>query len=90
MTTDDLQKLGTHGYHQNPFFADPIYGAAIFSVRIFQWVVTRKGDKLKESTAKVCVVGAPKEADKVYQMADDIVKLLDDGLYTGCKNVYVK
>ena len=87
MVLTDLSYLGKHAYHSNQFFADPAHGAATFSVGIFQWVATRSGDALKESAARVRVVGSPANAAAVWAKCADICGQLDAGTYSGAKHV---
>ena len=83
-------KIGTHGY-------DGAYcpGARrtswmqSFSVGCFEWL-PKKGGGVKRSKAKVRVRGSTRDAELVYERAEDVCRQLDAGTYKGPKVVTVK
>jgi hypothetical protein len=59
------------------------------SIGIFKWVVNKHGDGLKRSKTIVRVKGPVKEIDKIESKVKGIIKELDEGTYTGARNVSV-
>ena len=60
-----------------------------FSVGIYEIIPTKSG-KIKKGKVKVRVKGKVSQAESVYQKAKEIIKLLDEGKYTGSKKIVVK
>lgn len=60
-----------------------------FSVGIYEIIPTKSG-KIKKGKVKVRVKGKINQAESVYQKAKEIIKLLDEGKYTGSKNIVIK
>jgi hypothetical protein len=64
-----------------------------FSVGIFQWQMANSGKRMKRGKVVVRVVGPVNLKDKVFEVAESVVKHLDDGNWSsfdGRKTVTVK
>jgi hypothetical protein len=61
-----------------------------FSVGIFQWVLSVRGDKIKRGKVKVRVKGPTSHPDLVIKKAEQIALELDTGTYTGPKSIVVR
>ena len=66
------------------------HGARTFSVGIYQPVPKASGIGTKKTAVKVRVSGSVHDHELVYEKAREICLLLDEGKYTGPKNVKVK
>jgi len=60
-----------------------------FSVGVFEWVPTAGGTGVKRGKVKVRVRGEVGRAEQVYAKAQEIIALLDAGIYTGPESVTV-
>jgi len=58
-----------------------------FSVGIFEWMQKAGGKGGKKGKVKVRVKGSVAEAEKVYNLANEIARQLDAGTYAGKKIV---
>jgi hypothetical protein len=87
-----MKEAYKHDYSGNcaPGSTENHIGQICFSVGIFQWIPTSDEKKLKKSAVKVRVYGYVHQPEAVYSKAKEIIKQLDDGTYTGKKNVTVK
>ncbi len=85
----DIQFVAKHDYDKQSAERFASYGGKSFSVNIFQWVLKSNGKSMKPSKGIVRVSGAPEIQVKVFEMAENIVKLLDAGDWDGRKTVVV-
>ena len=60
-----------------------------FSLGIFEWVNKASGQGLKKGPVRVRVSGDTNNAEAVNAKAEEIVRLLDAGIYSGPKRVRV-
>lgn len=83
------QKLGTHEFDGAciPVGVRASSTQSAFSVGIFEWVPTKRGDGAKRGAVKVRVRGSCAHPQRVYDKAAEIAQALDTGTYTGPKVV---
>lgn len=85
----DIQFVGKHDYDKQQAEKYASWGAT-FSVGIFQWQLKADKKSMKPTKAVVRIKGTDGTRDKVFEMAEEIVKLLDEGKWDGRKTVTVK
>ena len=85
----DIQFVGKHDYDKDNALTESSWNKN-FSVGIFKWELKNKGKSMKKGKAIVRVSGPVVEKEKVFTMADNIVKLLDAGEWNGRKTVVIK
>lgn len=88
--TKDIQFAGKHDFDQITAELFALASWKSFSVGIFRWVLTTDGKSMKRSKCIVRVSGPPALKEKVFKKCTLIVKLLDDKIYDGRKNVTVR
>ena len=83
------------GKHEYSGCCKPINGIApcnaqTFSVGVYELIPKKSGKGFKRSAVKVRVRGNVSDEKRVYEMAQNICKMLDHGEYVGPKTVWVK
>jgi len=83
-------EIGKHGYSGScaPIGSE-YFGNNTFSVGIFEWLPKVGGKGLKKSAVKVRVKGPFSRAEYVYRKAKQVCSELDEGTYSGPKNIQV-
>lgn len=82
----DIQFMWKHDYNK----PTPYEECKTFSIRIFQWIPKSDGKSMKEGTGLVRIVGSKELYDKMLLKAEEVVSLLDAGLYKGKKTITIK
>lgn len=86
--TKDIQFVGKHDFDKENAI---INGMNItFSVGIFKWELKNNGGEMKKGKAIVRISGLVINKEKVFEMAENVVKQLDAGNWDGRKSVAVK
>ena len=88
--TKDLQFVGKHDYDKASAENFASWNGKTFSINIFQWLLKNNGKEMKAGKGIVRVSGSPKIKEKVFEMAENVVKQLDAGNWDGRKSVGVK
>ena len=83
------------GKHEYSGYCKPINGIApcnanTFSVGVYELIPKKSGKWFKKSAVKVRVRGNVSDEKRVYEMAQNICKMLDHGEYAGPKTIWVK
>lgn len=86
----DIQFVGKHDYDKESAERYAYLGGKSFSINIFQWGLKSNGKEMKPLKGVVRVSGSPSDKQNVFDEAEKIVKLLDDGKWDGRKSVSVK
>jgi hypothetical protein len=61
-----------------------------FSIGIFKWEMKSKSKEMKRSKSEVRVTGSVNNRQSIFDMAENVVKLLDSNEWDGRKTVIVK
>lgn len=85
----DIQFIGKHDYDKSKSEIYAKYGTT-FSVNIFQWVLKKDGKSMKPSKCVVRVHGNKNIHDTVFTTCENIVRDLDENMWDGRKNVFLK
>ena len=85
----DIQFVGKHDYDKESALID-LGANKTFSVGIFKWYLKKDKKSMGKFAAKVRVSGLVENKDKVFEMADNVVKALDNNIWDGRKSVVVK
>ena len=81
------QFLWKHDYQDTM----PYEGCKTFSIRIFQWIpMASTGKQMKQSKCLVRVHGNSELKKSMIAKCEEIIALLDAGLYQGNKNITIK
>lgn len=86
----DIQFTGKHDYDKESAERFASWGGKSFSINIFQLKLKSNGKSMKASKGLVRVSGAPENKEKVFEMAEKIIDLLDSNKWDGRKTVTVK
>jgi len=86
----DIQFEGKHDFYPLTKENSPSYAVLSISTRIIKLQLRANGKSLKDSKCVVRVHGPLNLIDKINEMAEVIVKDLDEGNWDGRKNVFVK
>lgn len=83
------------GKHEYSGYCRPINGISqdnfqTFSVGIYELIPKSSGKGFKKSAVKVRVRGNVSDEKRVYEMAQNICKMLDHGEYVGPKIIWAK
>lgn len=80
--------IGRHDFSGECAPVDGLADFETFSVGIFEWIpVVAMDGRKKKGKVKVRVIGSTKAPDAVYEKANEIVRLMNDGRYCGPKMV---
>ncbi len=80
-----IQFVGKHDYEKSK-----LEGCNTFSIGVFQWLLKNNKKEMKKSNSLVRIKGFGENPDDVYDTAEEIIKQLDSGNYSGKKNVNVQ
>ena len=87
----DIQHVGKHDYDKHKAKEFATYSVFVtFSIGIFQWEMKANGKEMKRGPVKVRVRAFHKDFDRAVEVADRIVRELDEGVYEGPMKVDVK
>ena len=87
----DIQFTGKHDYDKvsATLMASPSLGWLTFSIGIFKWELKSNGKSMKRGKVIVRVKSPVISKEKAFAKAEEIVKLLDEGKWSGKKSVLI-
>lgn len=85
----DTQFVGKHDYDKENAMTDSGWNKT-FSVGVFRWELKNNGKSMKKGKIIVRISGLVTDKDRVFDMAEQVVKQLDSGIWSGRKSVVVK
>lgn len=90
-TKNDIQNLGKHDFDRESAesYAAHSYFTS-FSIGIFQWELMSNGMALKRGKVKVRVQAPVSKKNEAFSTAEEVVRLLDEGKWSGKKTVTIK
>ena len=85
----DIQFVGKHDYDKESALTESGWNKT-FSVGIFKWEIKNNGKSMKKGKIIIRISGLVENKEKVFEMAESVVKKLDEGNWDGRKSVVVK
>lgn len=85
----DIQFVGKHDYDKEKSLSEGGWNKT-FSIGIFKWELKGNGKSMKKGKAVVRVSGDVINKEKVFNMAEKVVEILDKGKWDGRKTIVVK
>ncbi len=89
--TKDIVFAGKHDYDKDEALKYATNSnCKSFSVGVFKWELKSNGKEMKKGRVIVRVSGLTTQVNQVMWMSENVVKLLDEGMWDGRKTVVIK
>ena len=85
----DIQFVGKYDYDKQSAEHFASWGGNSFSIGIFQWLLKSNGKEMKRGKVIVRIHASPSQIEKAFETAEEIIRQLDAGKWTGKKSVTI-